>query len=773
MGGAQLGDRDGEAVDELEHRTGVALTGVGHADPREREGACGAHVLETHFLGAGDGDDRACCRLREQEREEVDAVALGDLVEPYPRTHAAAQARLGQGLCEPALGEVVRGVDHAVARGVDEDVGELLLRVRPELRGHAAEVAVDDIGPRRAVELLGGGAEQVDRLAGVLPARRGGTGDVVEHAEHADHRGRVDGDAAGLVVQRHVAAGDGDAELLAAGGQTLDGLRELPHDLRVLRRAEVEAVGDGERPGARGGDVAVCLGERELRPACGVEVAVAAVGVGRDRHAEPGLLVDPDDTGVVGERECGVALHVAVVLVRHPGLRGEVGGAEESQQRGAQLLVRLRAGEAGGGDGVRAGGLRPRGLVVGALVDRAVVGHGARRHVDDDVAVPFDDEPAGVGDLAEHARLDVPPGGDREELLELLRGDDRHHPLLGFAHEDLLRRERGVAQQHVVEGDVHAALAVGGELGGGAGDAGGAEVLDALDDLGGEQLEAALDEDLLRERVAHLHGRALGRLGVVEGLRGEDRGAADPVAAGARPEQHDLVAHARSVGQSDVVVAQHSHGERVDERVALVDGVEDDLAADVRQAQAVAVATHPGDDAVDHAGGVRVVDRAEAQLVHDRDGARPHGDDVAHDAAHAGGRALVGLDVGGVVVALDLEGHRPVVADVDDAGVLADPHEQVLLHVVGDVVAELAQVDLGGLVGAVLGPHDGVHRELRRGGAPAEDLPDARVLVLLEPELRERLLDIGVLGGEVDRLLDLLVRRCRVRVRHDPGVVLS
>ena len=39
-------------------------------------------------------------------------------------------------------------------------------------------------------------------------------------------------------------------------------------------------------------------------------------------------------------------------------------------------------------------------------------------------------------------------------------------------------------------------------------------------------------------------------------------------------------------------------------------------------------------------------------------GPRAHGEDVAHDAADAGRRALVGLDVGGVVVALHLEDAR-------------------------------------------------------------------------------------------------------------------
>jgi hypothetical protein len=68
---------------------------------------------------------------------------------------------------------------------------------------------------------------------------------------------------------------------------------------------------------------------------------------------------------------------------------------------------------------------------------------------------------------------------------------------------------------------------------------------------------------------------------------------------------------------------------------------------------------------------LRSLDRAEAERIHDGEGTRVHGEDVAQDAADAGGRALVGLDVAGVVVALDLEGAGPAVADVDDAGVLA------------------------------------------------------------------------------------------------------
>ena len=197
-----------------------------------------------------------------------------------------------------------------------------------------------------------------------------------------------------------------------------------------------------------------------------------------------------------------------------------------------------------------------------------------------------------------------------------------------------------------------------------------------------------------------------------EGVGGEDAGPADAVAAGACAEEHDLVADAAGVGQVQVLVAQHSDGERVHERVGLIHRVEPGLAADVRQAEAVGVEADAADDPGHDAGGVGVVDRAEAQGVHDGDRASAHRDDVAHDAADTGRRALERLDVARVVVALDLEGDRPALADVDDAGVLAHADHEVLGHLGADLLPELAQPHLARLVGAVLAPHHGVHREL-------------------------------------------------------------
>jgi hypothetical protein len=195
---------------------------------------------------------------------------------------------------------------------------------------------------------------------------------------------------------------------------------------------------------------------------------------------------------------------------------------------------------------------------------------------------------------------------------------------------------------------------------------------------------------------------------------------------------------------------QHADAQRVDQRVALVAGVEDDLAADVGQAQAVAVAADAGDDAGQHARGVRVVRGAEAQRVHHRDRAGAHREDVADDAADAGRRALVGLDEARVVVRLDLERDRELVGDLHDARVLADARQHP--GVLRGLLAELAQVHLARLVGAVLAPHDRVHRELGGGRTAAEDLPDPVVLVVLEAQLGVRLQLVAGVQRALDRV---------------------
>ncbi len=71
--------------------------------------------------------------------------------------------------------------------------------------------------------------------------------------------------------------------------------------------------------------------------------------------------------------------------------------------------------------------------------------------------------------------------------------------------------------------------------------------------------------------------------------------------------------------------------------------------------------------------GLRVIRSAEAQRVHGRNRAGAHGEDVAQNAADAGRRTLIGLNVRRVVVALHLEDDDIAVIDIDDTGVSPGP----------------------------------------------------------------------------------------------------
>src|SRR5205823_13967993 len=106
-------------------------------------------------------------------------------------------------------------------------------------------------------------------------------------------------------------------------------------------------------------------------------------------------------------------------------------------------------------------------------------------------------------------------------------------------------------------------------------------------------------------------------------------------------------------GASDAFGRKKPDAHRVDQGVVLVRLVEDGLAPDRRNADAVAVVADPRDRAPEPP-----ARRAEPQPVQERDRARAHRDDVAQDPADPGRGALEGLDRTRAVVALDLERNR-------------------------------------------------------------------------------------------------------------------
>ena len=246
-----------------------------------------------------------------------------------------------------------------------------------------------------------------------------------------------------------------------------------------------------------------------------------------------------------------------------------------------------------------------------------------------------------------------------------------------------------------------------------------------------------LDQLLARERVADLDRRPLVLTRVRELLARENAGAADAVPAGCRAVEDDEVAGPAHLRAGNAIRRQKPDAHRVDEAVVGVALVEDDLAADGRDADAVAVVPDACDRATEHPAAVLVVEPAEAQPVEQRDRPRAHGDDVAQDAADACRRALERLDGRRVVVALDLERDGKTVADVHDAGVLARAleHRRALGR-------EPLQQQGGVLVATVLGPQQREDGELESVRLPTEQAADALELPVRQTERTVKLLGL-------------------------------
>ena len=160
------------------------------------------------------------------------------------------------------------------------------------------------------------------------------------------------------------------------------------------------------------------------------------------------------------------------------------------------------------------------------------------------------------------------------------------------------------------------------------------------------------------------------------------------------------IADAGSGRIKNLVRLGDAYGHRIHDNVAVVTGVENRFPAHGGHANAITVTTDAGNDALHQMAHLGRVDVAKAQRVHVGHRPRAHGEHVAQDAAHAGGRALIGLDIAWVVVALHLEDGSVAVTNVDHAGILARAadHPRRLR-------GQLGQVHAAGFIAAMFGPH--------------------------------------------------------------------
>ncbi len=230
-----------------------------------------------------------------------------------------------------------------------------------------------------------------------------------------------------------------------------------------------------------------------------------------------------------------------------------------------------------------------------------------------------------------------------------------------------------------------------------------------------------------------LHGRPLLFAAQAE-LRGGHGGPVNSVAAGLGPDVEDGVANAFGAPEEELILRGDAEAECIHQRIAGVAGLEDDLAADGRTTEGVAVAADARDHAGDDPARLIVPRIREAKGIQQRDRPRAHSEDVPENAPHSGGGALVGLDERRMIVRLDLENGEKTVADVEGPRVLARSlgHPRPL-------GGQCLQMKARGLVRAMLRPHDREHPQLDQVRLAPEERLDAFVLVGFETMGFERL----------------------------------
>src|ERR1700724_4120641 len=126
--------------------------------------------------------------------------------------------------------------------------------------------------------------DKQDRLVRGLEGQGCGFGEIVEQSDAADRGRRKDAAAVGLVVERDVAGHDREVERAAGFRNALQAADELAHDLRPLRIAEIEIVGDRKRPAAYRRDIAPSLGHRLLAALERIRLAIPRRYIDRERQ---------------------------------------------------------------------------------------------------------------------------------------------------------------------------------------------------------------------------------------------------------------------------------------------------------------------------------------------------------------------------------------------------------------------------------------------------------------------------------------------------------
>ncbi len=155
---------------------------------------------------------------------------------------------------------------------------------------------------------------------------------IVQCAHNSQHRRGINAFAQSLVVKADIAASDGHVQCFAGFGDAIHHLGKLPHDMRLLRIAEVQAIGRAHRRSAAAGHVAGrvrhCVHGAQLR----IEIAPPPVAI--ECHRQPALRTFNTNHARIARTWAfdRIGLHHVIVLLPHPPLAADIWTGEQALQ---------------------------------------------------------------------------------------------------------------------------------------------------------------------------------------------------------------------------------------------------------------------------------------------------------------------------------------------------------------------------------------------------------------------------------------------------------
>src|SRR5699024_7164095 len=123
------------------------------------------------------------------------------------------------------------------------------------------------------------------------------------------------------------------------------------------------------------------------------------------------------------------------------------------------------------------------------------------------------------------------------------------------------------------------------------------------------------------------------------------------------------------------------------------------------QPQSTRIVEDPFNCASNNSLSIRVVNIPRPELIHHRNGERPHRTNVTNNTTHTGGRPLKRVDKSWGVMRFHFERGRKPLPNIYNTRILANTYQQVLTHFLSAFLTKLSQMAFRRLIRTVLGPH--------------------------------------------------------------------